>query len=591
VLVGLAVCARAQVGVGENTEVSLSGDVGFGYNQMFSDPSESQWGLAFDADLTGYYYNPKFLAFRVSPYYNQNRVNTLSNSIFAAKGIFASGDLFSGSNTPISFTYQRDWNSEGTFNLPGTPGFTTNGNSQMFTVTGGAFYKNMPSVQASFSKGSDTYEVLGADANGASALRLFNVTSNYSRWGFDFGASYSNSHLGQETPLINGLNQVVTLDTNTNTWQFNVARDLWRNAHWNSSFARTHYTTASITSNAEQSYDSIFNTLTWQPTDKVLVAANMSYTDNAGSYLLTVIPGGNPGDILPLFNDSNYLMYGVHATYTVNRNITLDGGASQTAQSYFGVHMESTNEYAAVGYNHGLFGGQFGAHYGISHFSAPFNGQTSFGNLASATYTKRMAGWQFAAGGNVNTNQMTALLSYHQSSYSVNLSASRSFHDWLVMVSGVMGKNTISGLSGSDGYNNSYSFAVSHRNLSFNGSFNHSSGESLPTPGGFIPVPIPIPGLLVTYNGSSYAFGGGYQPVRRLQLTASYSHSLYETGQPWLLSNSMFTRLDARAEYTFRQMHITGAFTHLNQGLGVNFGTPQTINAVYFSISRHFDIF
>ena len=587
----LLVPARAQVNMGE-AAMNLSGDVGFAMDHLISEPTQTEWGLALDANLTGFYYNPKFLSFRVSPYYNTNRLNAVSNSIFSTKGISASGDLFSGSHTPINVTYQRDWNAEGSYNLPGVPGLTTTGNSSVFTISGGLYYDDMPTLQVSFSKGSDTYEVIGANSTGASALRLFNVASTYSRWGFNFGASYANSHLEQENPIFIFPNLVTTYDTNTNTFQFNAARDLWHNAHWTGSISHTGYTTDTFNSNSEQSYNTYFNNLIWQPTTKIMLTADMSYTGNAGSYLLTLIPGGNPGDILPLFNDSTYLTYGAHGTYQLNQNFAFDGGAIQSTQSYFGLHMESTSEYGAVSYSHELFGGQFGAHYGLTHFSTPLNEQSSWGNLGNVTYTRRAAGWQFAGGANVNTNQMTALIGYHQSSYSFNLTASRSFHEWLVTVSGVLGKNILSGIGGNDGYNNSYSASVSHRNFSINGSFNHNSGESIPTPTGVIPtpLPIPVPGL-ITYNGTSYAFGGGYTPMRRLQITASYSHFLYETGQPWLLSNSMFTRFDARADYQFRQMHIIGAFTHLDQGLATTFGTPTATNAIYFSITRHFDLF
>jgi hypothetical protein len=588
-VLALLLPARAQVNMGE-AAMNLSGDAGFGYNQIL-DPSQNQWGLTFDATLNGYYYNPKFLSFRVTPYYNTNRANSLSNSLYSTKGFFASGDLFSGSHTPITFSYQRDWNAEGTYNVPGAPGFTTTGNSQMFSVSGALDYANMPTLQVSFSKGNADYNVLGANSTGSTGMRLFNVTSTYSRWGFDFGAMFTNSHLTQDTPLFYLQNLTVSNDTTTNTLQFNVARNLWHNARWTSSVSHTAFNNDAYNSTGEQSYDSFYNTLLWQPSSKLSVVANVDYTTNAGSYLLTLIPGGNPGSILPLYNDSSYMLYSVHGTYLLGRDFTLDGGAMQTGQSYFGSQMDSTSEYASVGYSHELFGGQVGAHYGVNHFSSPLNNQSNFGNMASAAYTRNVAGWQLGAGGNVNTNQMSALVGYHQSGFGANVSASHNFSGWLLMVSGLASKNRIAGLSGTDGMNNTFGVAVSHRNFSVNGSFNRSSGQSMPTPTGLIPTPIPIPGLVVDYTGSSYSAGAGYTPIHRLQLTASYSHSLYETAQPWLQSNSMFVRFDARADYQFRQMHIIGAFTHLNQGLGTNFGTPQTVNTIYFSITRHFDLF
>jgi hypothetical protein len=76
----LALPTAAQVEVGD-TQMSLSGDIGFNYNGSI-DQGVSGHSLGFtgDANLTGSYYNPNFLNFSVRPFYDR----TQSNSVLPA---------------------------------------------------------------------------------------------------------------------------------------------------------------------------------------------------------------------------------------------------------------------------------------------------------------------------------------------------------------------------------------------------------------------------------------------------------------------------------------------------------------------------
>ena len=44
--------------------------------------------------ITGYYYNPNFLSFNATPYYNQARDNSTSNSLSDSSGIDQPGPAF-----------------------------------------------------------------------------------------------------------------------------------------------------------------------------------------------------------------------------------------------------------------------------------------------------------------------------------------------------------------------------------------------------------------------------------------------------------------------------------------------------------------
>ena len=593
----LAVPGVCQTQLGDNTEITLQGVASFGYNGIFSDVDSNQLVYGVNADLTGWYYNPKFLSFRVSPYYNQSRLNSSYNSIFGSQGFTATANLFGGSHTPVDFSYEREWNSEGTFTVPGASGYTTKGNGQSFSVGAGLNFEGFPLVHGSLSLMKNQYGVIGSEQNGATDARAFNIGATYSRWGFNFGGGYGQTHIAQDTPFFFQPVPTRPQDSDQDTLQFNASRQLWKNATFASSFTRTHYITDYSGTLSENRYNTVNASLGWRPLDKLTVGFAATYTTNLGAYLFgTLLPGvPNAPPPIPLNRNSDYLTFGGRATYILNADWTLDGGADHNSQNFLGFDQSANNLNGGVGYHHALAGGQFAAHYGLSYYSGSTNNATSTGHSTSLSYSRDVSGWRTTSGVQCNTNVMTSLLGYRQTGYGVNLSASHRVSSWFLNLAARAAKTSVTGLSDSDGLSTGVSAALSRNKFSVNGSYNRSNGESIPTIGGLVPTPLPgsiiPPGLLIAYNGTSYALGAGYQPVRRLRLSGSYSHSLYSTDQLQLSSNNMFTRLDTRVEYSFRQLELLGSFTHLRQGLGVDFSHPQTVNAVYFGVSRRFTIF
>src|ERR1039458_8711669 len=114
-IIGLAVLvmaqlAQAQLGVGENTKLTAGGLASFGYAGDYGDAIPSSHGLNFglDGKLSGYYYNPNFISFSATPYYNQSRSDSSSQSITGASGIDGTVNFFTGSNFAGSVTYRHD---------------------------------------------------------------------------------------------------------------------------------------------------------------------------------------------------------------------------------------------------------------------------------------------------------------------------------------------------------------------------------------------------------------------------------------------------------------------------------------------------
>jgi hypothetical protein len=57
------------------------------------------------ATAAGYYYNPNFVSFNLSPYYGQSRANSDSQSISDSSGVNLSTGIFSGSHFPGQISY------------------------------------------------------------------------------------------------------------------------------------------------------------------------------------------------------------------------------------------------------------------------------------------------------------------------------------------------------------------------------------------------------------------------------------------------------------------------------------------------------
>ena len=127
--------AVAQLNLGELSS-TLDGNLSAGYagdygNQISSDHSMALGG---SGTLSGFYYNPNFISFAVSPYLNQARDNSTYQSISNASGVDFSSTIFGGSHFPGSINFAKAYNSEGNFAIPGQASYTTHGDATTFGV-------------------------------------------------------------------------------------------------------------------------------------------------------------------------------------------------------------------------------------------------------------------------------------------------------------------------------------------------------------------------------------------------------------------------------------------------------------------------
>lgn len=609
-LVVLAAYSQAQVTVGDNTEMNMSGNLGFGYSGLFADasPNTNQFSFGGNADLTGSYYNPNFLNFRVSPYYNQSRLNSDYQSIFSAKGVNASANLFSGSHTPVNVSFDKSYNNEGQFFIAGAPGIETRGRAQTFSIAGGAYYEGLPTLTASYGISNNSYDILGSQASGSGSGRVFNLGSGYSLLGFNLAANYTNSRNTQNLPLINDVSQNRDLNTHQNTVQLTVNRYLgWDSATVGANFNRTHFTNDYTGSTSDQTYDSLSSFLSLRPTEKLSLNLDMDYSTNYSAALLASVvlpptsgpaptPTQNNSGALTNQYSSDYLAYGARALYAITMEFTADGGAEHRTQNYFGTSYDSNNASGGLGYGHRLGGGQFSAHYGASWYSSNTQNQSAVGQSASVLYAHNLFGWHNSADFQLSHNAQTAFTSLTATGYSAGISTSRRFSKrWNLILGAHLSKINIDGLTNSNSMARNFNATLAANRLSFSGGYTRSSGNALQLGNGLTPAPVPgqvlLPGLLVNYGGTSYSLGAAYHPTQHFRIDSNYVRSKYNTGNIAATSDNIFYRFEVKSEYELRQLRIVGGYARVTQGIGATFNNPVTVNSIYVGVSRHFDLF
>ena len=136
-IIGMMILAMAQLAaaqqaqplsLGENTKLNAGGLFTFGYQGSYGDSVQSDHGmdLGFDGRVSGYYYNPNFLSFTITPYYDQSRNDSSSQSLTGSSGVVGSANFFTGSKFPGSVSYNYTRNTTSEVGLGGNPGSPRN---------------------------------------------------------------------------------------------------------------------------------------------------------------------------------------------------------------------------------------------------------------------------------------------------------------------------------------------------------------------------------------------------------------------------------------------------------------------------------
>jgi hypothetical protein len=601
--------ARSQVQAGD-LSMTLSGAMSGGYDGQYGNMISSSHGMVFggDATLSGFYYDPNFLNFNFTPYYNQSRANSGFRSIFESSGFNFSTGIFSGSHFPGSISYAKAFSSQDTLGIPGMTNFATHGKSGTLGINWSALVPDKPSLSIGYQRGSNDYSLFGTDQGGTSRFQGFNVRSGYRLQGFNLGAYFSKSLSNSSFPeLFAKGSQQTRTDADTNTFGFSAGHALPLHGSFSASFNQSEINSNYLGFNFNGTIDTINATAGIQPTNKLHLQANTSYTNNlSGTLYQSILSATGGASAAPLATipasatghtqSSHSWDMLASASYAFIPNLQAQVFGERREQTFLGQSYGATSLGGGLSYGRALFGGGFNASAFASENSSDNNPARSLGLNSSVGYNRALGKWNAAGNFSYAQNMQTLLVMYTTSYYSYSASLRRSFRSnlsWSGAAGGSRTGLTVNTGTASDSQSYSTGFSYSHW-IGANASFAKSNGQGLLNAGGIVPAPIPpvVPAnLVILYGGQSYSFSLSSSPRRRLTVAAAFSRAKLNTSNGSLASWNKTEQFNAQLQYQFRKMYFTGGFTQLLQGFSVSGAPPSVVSSFSLSVSRWFNFF
>jgi hypothetical protein len=587
-----------ELSIGENTKLSAGGLFTFGYTGDYGDVVSSQHGLTFGVDgrLAGYYYNPNFISFTATPYYNQSRDNSSYQSLTGATGVSATVDLFKGSHFPGSVSYRYDRNSSGTFGQSGQPNFTTIGKGQGFGINWSALLPNLPTLTVGYTQGDGSGTIYGTSETTNSNTRLFNVRSGYEIAGFHLNAFYDRNSLNSKFPqFLAGQSESVQNSTG-NDVGFGAQHPLPLHGQFYANYSRSsadtsYFSDAGLSSNLSSYTDDIVNTgASFHPTQKLSLNVTENYTSNLNGYLSQSVSGtgiAQPG--LSLGSGAHSSTVGGGVTYLFTNDLSVSSQATYYDQQYFGKDYTGTYVSGTVNYGKRLLD--------MFTFSASVidssNGQgtNAVGFVGNVNFFHNIKGFQTSGVFTYAQNVQTLLVTYTTSYYSYSANVHRHLPARLQWTAAFNGTHSgLTNYQGTSSQGEGYSTSLSSRKFTVTGNYTHATGISLLGAGGFVPV-TGTPGVtdFITFGGSSYGGGVSVTPLRRLVIAGSFNRAISNTvGQT--ISHNNTEIFNAQLQYHLRRIGVQAGYTRFTQGISA-VGAPANTTSYFVGISRWFDFF
>lgn len=599
-LVMCALPGLAQVQIGDELKMNLNGILSGGYTGDYGSLIQSTHGLTFggNADLSGSYYDPNFISFHLQPFYDQSRTNSNYQSISASRGLSSSAAFFTGSNFPGTMSFNKTYNSDGTFALPGAPDFTTHGNSQTFSLGWGVRIPDYPNLAFMFQRGSNNYSLYGSNDEGQSHFDTFSVTATHVLAGFHLSAGYHLTKVNTQVPGFFAGSVPEKSDTNSNSFNFGVGHSLPMKGAFSAGASHSSTNSEFNAGQFNGDIDSVNGGLSFSPVSNLSFGSNAQYINNlAGTLYQSIINTGS--GILPTnvqqsshsLDINNYVNYQLPALH-----LTFMGMLDHREQALFGTSLTADSYTATVGYSNMFFGGFLNALVGVIENKIDTSHQSNTGLISTLNYSHRVENWNVSGSFNYARNQQTLLVAYTTSSYGYTANIGRrlgGFSHLMLTAGGT--KSELTGYTGSSTFAQNYSASLSFKLFSVNGAYSKSNGNALLTGAGLTPTPVPVPVItpasLVMYGGKAYSFGAATSPIRGLSISASYAKALSDTASEFTSSKNRMENLTTRIQYQFRQMSFQAGYTRLIQGFSITGGPPVTVGSFYVGVSRWFDFF
>lgn len=596
----LAMPGLAQVKVGDNTSLDLTGNLGVGYTGEYGNTqlSDHTLGLNGNADMTGYYYNPNFLNFFVMPIFNRSQENSGTGSLTDSSSIDTGAGIFSGSHFPGSVSFGKVFNSTGNFGLPGLQGFTTDSNSTQFGIGWAELLPGLPPVSFNYSQNSLSSTIFGTSQEDQSRTRTFTVQSNYRLAGWFMNARFTDVGTNTEVPAFLTSGESVDSDESSKTFVASATHKLPMQGSLALGYSYGSFSGAddgSSTSGSDSDYSANASFIPWSRlTTNFGLQYNTNLTGlveqqliNAGSVTPQVNLGNNASS-LSLYNFDTIQIYkGLSGTFNFNR----------IQQNVYGESLAVDHFSGVVNYHFQKpLWGSFTVYAGVNDQSSD-QGHEGTGLVAGVNFNRTVKGFDLDGSFGYSQDVQTILATDVTSEYTYLASARRHFTRHLIWNGHFSGYHTGMGqIVGSSGHSEAYGTNIGYKGYGLGVNYSQSDGTALLTAGGLISTPVTITPVLsgnqfLLVNGKSYGATASATPVKLWTISANYTKAQSSTTANSLYSSNGTEAVTFYTQYQLRKIIVSGGYTRFMQGVSAVSPLPTNYSSFYVGIQRWFHPF
>ena len=594
----------AQIEIGKNTSMSLTGDVGFGYNGEYGDVVGSNHGtlLSGDATLQGYYYNPRFLNYFVDPIYNRSQANSGEGSLTDASSVNAGVNLFSGSHFPGSISFGEAYNTSGSYGLGVTPGFTTTGNSHSFGIGWSELIPGAPPVSIQYSQTATSNSIFGTSQDDHSGAKNLNVFSNYQLAGWYMGAHLTDTWTTTELPaLITGDDEAVNGETNSKSFAVNANHKLPLRGSFGANYGWSDFNGNENGSSYTGGNQTLNASAAFAPTDRFTSSFQANYDSSlAGSIEQQLIGVGAITPQVDLGKSSYSISLNNSDNVVLTKSLSAGFNVGHVQQVVFGETISATHFNAILNYRFlKPLWGTVVVYAGVND-EATDAGNQGAGLVAGVNFSKQWSNFDLDGSFGYSQDTQTVLATQVTSNYSYLAKAQRHLTRrvrWLATFNGF--HTGLGELAGSSAHAETYGTSLVYKMYNVGATYGHTSGTVLLTANGLIAAPGTLAPVLtgnesLLDTGSSYSFSFTTNPIRRLSFSTSYMRTVNDSlaGVAGAAASNSASKVYLMfTTYQFRKMVFTAGYTNLNQFVSASGLPPASYTNFYVGIQRWFKAF
>jgi hypothetical protein len=594
----------AQIEIGGNTSVSMTGDLGYGYNADYGNAEGSSHGsqLNGDAVVQGYYYNPKFLNFFVDPIYNRSQANSGQGSLTDASSVNAGANLFSGSHFPGSVSFSEGFNGSGNYGFGVTPGLTsTSGRSHSFGIGWSELIPGAPPLSVQYYQNASTNSIFGTNQQDQGNTKNLNMFSNYKLDGWYMGGRFTDTWTNTELPAaITGDDESLSAETNSKSLNFNANHKLPLRGSFGANYAWSDFGGTSNGSSVSGSNQMVNATAAFAPTDRFTTQFQLNYDSSlSGEVEQQLIGAGAVAPQVNLGGNSYSIAMSNYDNAALTKSLSVGFGIGHIQQEVYGESVSATHFSAIVNYRFlKPLWGTVVVYAGVND-QATDAGNQGAGLIAGANFSKQWSNFDLSGSFGYSQDTQTVLALQTTSNYSYLANAQRRLGRRLRWMGTFNGFHTgLDVAQGQSAHSESYGTNLIYKMYNVGANYARTSGTVLLTANGLIAAPGTLAPVLtgnqyLLDNGSSYSFSFTANPMRRFSISSSFTKTINDSSAAVtaLQTSSASKVFLVFTEYQFRKLVFTAGYTNLSQVVSAS-GLPEaSYTNFYVGLQRWFKAF